>query len=112
MRWIACFVAEVHRILCRGGFFTYPKDDKNPDRPGKLRLMYEANPMSFLIEQAGGKATNGFRRIMEIQLRRSTSVLPCSLAPLKKWITSPACTRIRSQGVIPETVFADKRKPR
>ena len=67
MRWIACFVAEVHRILCRGGFFTYPKDDKNPDRPGKLRLMYEANPMSFLIEQAGGKATNGFRRIMEIQ---------------------------------------------
>ncbi len=67
MRWIACFVAEVHRILCRGGIFTYPKDDRNPARPGKLRLMYEANPMAFLVEQAGGRATNGFRRIMEIQ---------------------------------------------
>lgn len=71
-------------------FFTYPKDDKNPDRPGKLRLMYEANPMSFLIEQAGGKATNGFRRIMEIQPEKIHQRVAVFLAPLKKWITHPS----------------------
>jgi fructose-1,6-bisphosphatase I len=60
-------VADVHRIMTRGGVFMYPRDQREPDKPGKLRLMYEANPMAFLVEQAGGAATNGEQRIMEIQ---------------------------------------------
>ena len=66
MRWIASMVADVHRILTRGGIFIYPWDRKDPSKPGKLRLMYEANPMSLLIEQAGGAATNGRMRILDI----------------------------------------------
>jgi len=66
MRWIASMVADVHRILTRGGIFMYPWDQREPDKPGKLRLMYEANPMAFLVEQAGGMATNGQQRIMDI----------------------------------------------
>src|SRR5512139_2967463 len=66
MRWVASMVADVHRILCRGGVFMYPWDAREPDKPGKLRLMYEANPMAFLIEQAGGAATNGRQRIMDL----------------------------------------------
>jgi len=66
MRWIASMVADVHRILSRGGVFMYPWDQREPDKPGKLRLMYEANPMAFLVEQAGGMATNGHQRIMDI----------------------------------------------
>ena len=64
MRWIASMVADVHRILCRGGVFMYPWDKRDPSKPGKLRLMYEANPMSFLIEQAGGASVNGKERIL------------------------------------------------
>jgi len=67
MRWVASMVADVHRILTRGGIFIYPRDRKDPDKPGKLRLMYEANPMSFIVEQAGGAATNGTQRILDIQ---------------------------------------------
>ena len=67
MRWIASMVADVHRILCRGGVFLYPWDKREPEKAGKLRLMYEANPMSWLIEQAGGAATNGRQRILDIQ---------------------------------------------
>ena len=67
MRWIAAMVADVHRILCRGGVFLYPWDKREPEKAGKLRLMYEANPMSWLIEQAGGVATNGKQRILDIQ---------------------------------------------
>ena len=67
MRWIASMVADVHRILNRGGIFMYPADARDPGKPGKLRLMYEANPMAFIVEQAGGAATNGQQRIMEIQ---------------------------------------------
>jgi fructose-1,6-bisphosphatase I len=66
MRWIASMVADVHRILTRGGVFLYPWDKRDPDKPGKLRLMYEANPMAWLIEQAGGAATDGLRRILDI----------------------------------------------
>jgi fructose-1,6-bisphosphatase len=66
MRWIASMVADVHRILTRGGVFMYPWDQREPEKPGKLRLMYEANPMSWLIEQAGGAATNGQQRILDI----------------------------------------------
>lgn len=67
MRWVAAMVAEVHRVLCRGGIFMYPRDNRDPSKPGKLRLMYEANPMAFLIEQAGGKATNGHEDILDLQ---------------------------------------------
>jgi fructose-1,6-bisphosphatase I len=66
MRWIASMVADVHRILTRGGIFMYPWDKREPDKPGKLRLMYEANPMSWLVEQAGGAATNGRQRILDL----------------------------------------------
>ncbi len=67
MRWVASMVADVHRIMSRGGIFMYPKDRKDPSKAGKLRLMYEANPMAFLVEQAGGAATNGRERILDIQ---------------------------------------------
>jgi fructose-1,6-bisphosphatase I len=66
MRWVAAMVAEVHRILCRGGVFLYPVDSENASSGGKLRLMYEANPMAFLVEQAGGAAIDGRRRILDI----------------------------------------------
>lgn len=67
MRWVASMVAEVHRILIRGGLFMYPMDSKLRDKGGKLRLMYEANPMSFIVEQAGGISTTGRERILEMQ---------------------------------------------
>jgi len=66
MRWVASMVADVHRILCRGGVFIYPWDQREPEKAGKLRLMYEANPMGFIVEQAGGAATNGQQRILDI----------------------------------------------
>ncbi|MDO4636870.1 MAG: class 1 fructose-bisphosphatase [Lautropia sp.] len=67
MRWIAALVAEIHRILNRGGVFMYPADQRNPAKPGHLRLLYEANPMAMLVEQAGGAATDGKQRILDIQ---------------------------------------------
>lgn len=67
MRWIACMVGDVHRLLCRGGLFTYPEDTKNPEKPFKLRLLYEANPMAMLVEQAGGAAYAGLDRILDIE---------------------------------------------
>lgn len=66
MRWLGAMVGDIHRILCRGGIFSYPFDKRDPNKPGKLRLLYEANPMSFLIEQAGGAASNGDKRILEV----------------------------------------------
>jgi len=77
MRWVGSMVADVHRILTRGGVFLYPWDNREPEKPGKLRLMYEANPMSWLVEQAGGVATDGKQRIMDIaptQLHARVSV--------------------------------------
>jgi len=65
MRWVASMVAEVHRILVRGGVFMYPTDSKS--KSGKLRLMYEANPMSYIVEQAGGASSTGAQRILDIQ---------------------------------------------
>ena len=70
MRWVASMVADVHRIMTRGGIFMYPWDKREPNKPGKLRLMYEANPMGWLIEQAGGAATNGHERILDVQPRQ------------------------------------------
>jgi fructose-1,6-bisphosphatase I len=66
MRWVASMVGDVHRILTRGGIFIYPRDLRDPAKPGKLRLMYEANPMAFIVEQAGGAATDGRQRILDI----------------------------------------------
>lgn len=67
MRWIASMVAEIHRLLTRGGIFTYPWDSRDPKKPGKLRLMYEGNPMGMLIEQAGGGATTCYEEILDIE---------------------------------------------
>lgn len=67
MRWNASMVAEVHRILHRGGIFMYPRDTKEPRKPGRLRLLYEANPMAFIVEQAGGAGSTGTERILDLQ---------------------------------------------
>jgi fructose-1,6-bisphosphatase I/sedoheptulose-1,7-bisphosphatase len=67
MRWVASLVAEAHRILTRGGVFMYPRDTKDPAKEGRLRLLYEANPIAFLIEQAGGLATTGRERVLEVR---------------------------------------------
>ncbi len=67
MRWVASMVAEVHRILTRGGVFMYPWDSREPQKPGKLRLMYEGNPMSMLVEQAGGRSVNTKTDILDVQ---------------------------------------------
>ena len=68
MRWVAAMVADVHRVLMRGGVFLYPWDKREPTKPGKLRLMYEGNPMALLVEQAGGKATtDGVQRILDVE---------------------------------------------
>jgi len=66
MRWVASMVAEAYRILTRGGVFLYPLDKRDPDKPGKLRLMYEANPIGFIIEQAGGACSTGRQRILDL----------------------------------------------
>jgi fructose-1,6-bisphosphatase len=66
MRWIASLVAEVHRVLIRGGLFMYPRDTKDPAKPGRLRLVYEANPMAMIVEQAGGAASTGRGRLLEV----------------------------------------------
>ncbi|MFQ5469621.1 MAG: class 1 fructose-bisphosphatase [Gammaproteobacteria bacterium] len=79
MRWVASMVAEVHRILTRGGIFMYPKDSKDPSKEGKLRLLYEANPMSFIVEQAGGASSTGRERILDIQPRELHQRVPVIL---------------------------------
>jgi fructose-1,6-bisphosphatase I len=66
LRWVASMVSDVHRIMTRGGIFMYPRDARDPGKPGRLRLMYEANPMAYLVEQAGGAATNGHQRMLDI----------------------------------------------
>jgi fructose-1,6-bisphosphatase I len=91
MRWVASMVADVHRILTRGGIFMYPWDKREPDKPGKLRLMYEANPMAFLVEQAGGMATNGRQRILDIvpsKLHERVSVILGSKNEVERVTTS------------------------
>jgi fructose-1,6-bisphosphatase I len=67
MRWIASMVAEVHRILIRGGLFMYPRDTRDPGKPGRLRLLYEANPMAMIVENAGGRAVTGRERLLDVQ---------------------------------------------
>jgi fructose-1,6-bisphosphatase I len=87
MRWVASMVAEVHRILVRGGVFMYPIDTKLQAKGGKLRLMYEANPMSFIVEQAGGAASTGLQRILDIMptgLHQRVPVLMGSLNEVER----------------------------
>lgn len=79
MRWIASLVAEVYRILTRGGIFMYPFDTRNPSIPGRLRLMYEANPMGFIVEQAGGLCSTGRQRIMDIKPEKIHQRVPLVL---------------------------------
>ena len=67
MRWVASLVAEAHRVLLRGGVFLYPRDTKDPDRAGRLRLLFEANPIAFIIEQAGGSASTGRERLLDVK---------------------------------------------
>jgi len=87
MRWIASMVADVHRVLTRGGVFLYPRDARPSAQSGKLRLLYEANPMSFLVEQAGGAAINGAQRILELRptaLHQRTGVILGSRAQVQR----------------------------
>lgn len=84
MRWVAAMVGDVHRVLCRGGIFMYPADKRNPKMPGKLRLLYEANPMAFLIEQAGGLASTGHGRIMEVMPEEIHQRVPTLLGSKKE----------------------------
>lgn len=79
MRWVASMVADVHRILTRGGVFMYPIDNKNRDKGGKLRLMYEANPMAFIVEQAGGAASTGYERILDLNPEKLHQRVPVIL---------------------------------
>ncbi len=79
MRWVASMVADVHRILTRGGVFMYPWDKREPDKAGKLRLMYEANPMAWLVEQAGGAATDGTQRILDVPVTKLHQRVPVFL---------------------------------
>jgi len=79
MRWVASMVADVHRIMTRGGIFMYPADKRDPDKPGKLRLLYEANPMAMLVEQAGGAASDGRQRILDIQPQQLHQRVPVFL---------------------------------
>jgi len=67
MRWVASLVAETHRILTRGGVFLYPRDTKDPKKPGRLRLMYECNPIGMIVEQAGGRASTGYGPVLTVQ---------------------------------------------
>ena len=80
MRWVAAMVADVHRILMRGGVFLYPWDAREPNKPGKLRLMYEGNPMALLVEQAGGKATtDGVQSILDVTPTELHQRIPVAL---------------------------------
>ncbi len=79
MRWVASMVADVHRILSRGGIFMYPIDSKTREQGGKLRLLYEANPMSMLIEQAGGASSTGRHRILSLEPQKLHQRVPVVL---------------------------------
>ena len=79
MRWVASMVADVNRIMTRGGVFMYPWDKREPNKPGKLRLMYEANPMAWLVEQAGGAATDGKQRILDVPATKLHQRVPVFL---------------------------------
>jgi fructose-1,6-bisphosphatase I len=87
MRWVAAMVADVHRILCRGGLFAYPWDSREPDKPGKLRLMYEANPMALLVERAGGEAWTDGEKILDVQPQHIHQRVPVILGSANEVLT-------------------------
>lgn len=87
MRWVACMVGDVHRILCRGGIFTYPAHTDEPGKPFKLRLLYEANPMGLLIEQAGGLISTGHQNILDIQPTELHQRVPVILGSKQEVLT-------------------------
>ena len=72
-------VTDMHRILSRGGIFMYPADTRNPSQPGRIRLLYEANPMAFIVEQAGGAATDGRSRLMDVKPEKLHQRVPVFL---------------------------------
>lgn len=84
MRWVASMVAEVHRILIRGGIFMYPYDNREPNKAGKLRLMYEGNPMSMIVEQAGGASSTGLVPIMDVEPRGIHDRVPVVLGSINE----------------------------
>ena len=102
MRWIASMVAEVHRILIRGGLFMYPADSKDPGKPGRLRLMYEANPMAMIVEQAGGAASTGRERMLEVTptgIHQRVPVILGSAKEVERLVAyhAPSTTRVWSR---------------
>jgi fructose-1,6-bisphosphatase I len=84
MRWVASMVADVHRIMTRGGIFMYPRDARDPSKPGRLRLMYEANPMAMLIEQAGGAASTGIGPILDVNPEALHQRVPVILGSMEE----------------------------
>jgi hypothetical protein len=100
-RWIASMVAEAHRILMRGGVFMYPRDTKDPAKPGRLRLLYEANPIGFIMEQAGGRASTGRRRCWVSSPPRCTSASAWCSARATRLNASSATTPIRPRATAP-----------
>lgn len=84
MRWVASMVADVHRILVRGGVFMYPRDSRDPSKPGRLRLMYEAKPMAMVLEQAGGLASTGRGRLLGVQPEHIHQRVPVILGSKKE----------------------------
>ena len=84
MRWTGSMVADIHRILTRGGIFMYPKDFKKPEKPGRLRLMYEANPMALLVESAGGLASTGKTNLLDVQPEHLHQRIPVIIGSKKE----------------------------
>ncbi len=113
MRWIASMVAEAHRILMRGGVFLYPRDTKDPSKPGRLRLLYEANPIGFLIEQAGGRASTGRRAVLDAQptsLHQRIGLVfgsKCEVERIEKYHTDPVEVEFESPLFAKHSLFRD-----
>ena len=113
MRWIASMVAEAHRILMRGGVFMYPRDTKDPSKPGRLRLLYEANPIGFIIEQAGGRASTGRQPMLGVQptaLHQRIGLVFGSkneVERIERYHTEPIPREIENPLFAPRSLFRD-----
>jgi len=113
MRWIASMVAEAHRILMRGGVFMYPRDTKDPSKPGRLRLLYEANPIGFIIEQAGGRASTGRQPmlgVMPTSLHQRIGLVFGSkneVERIERYHTEPVPREIENPLFAPRSLFRD-----
>jgi len=113
MRWIASMVAEAHRILMRGGVFMYPRDTKDASKPGRLRLLYEANPIGFIIEQAGGRASTGRQPMLAVQptaLHQRIGLVFGSkneVERIERYHTEPVPREIENPLFAPRSLFRD-----